>query len=75
MSDIILGNVALGRAKQRYLTDAEFHERVDIAVEVVMGERESDIFGSFRRTDLSIAIATEAAAVALSLYGLTAQSD
>lgn len=58
---------ALGQARERYRNDAEFHYLVYNAVEVVMGERESKILGGFRRTSLSVEIATEAAAVALHL--------
>lgn len=63
----LLGNVALGQAMERYHNDAKFHAVVYMAVEVVMGERESKILDSFRRSNLSVGIATEAAAVALHL--------
>lgn len=67
----VLGNVVLGQAMDRYHNDAVFHAAVYTAVQVVMGERESQILGGFRRSDLSIGIATEAAAVALHMMSPT----
>lgn len=67
--EFITGPVALGQAMDRYHNDAKFHARVYTAVQVVLGERESDMLARFKRDRLTTAITTEAAAVALSIFG------